>query len=59
MRKEFYASEASFTLIELLIVIGILSVLVAAVVVVLNPAQLCAGTGWKATPGHLFIESGY
>ena len=35
-------SVSSFTLIELLIVIGILAVLVAAVVVVLNPAQLLA-----------------
>ena len=35
-------SASSFTLIELLIVIGILAVLVAAVVVVLNPAQLLA-----------------
>ena len=33
---------SSFTLIELLIVIGILAILVAAVVVVLNPAQLLA-----------------
>lgn len=35
-------SGSSFTLIELLIVIGILAVLVAAVVVTLNPAQLLA-----------------
>ena len=35
-------SQKSFTLIELLIVIGILAVLVAAIVVVLNPAQLLA-----------------
>ena len=35
-------SASSFTLIELLIVIGILAILVAAVVVVLNPAQLLA-----------------
>ncbi|MFA6495055.1 MAG: type II secretion system protein, partial [Candidatus Paceibacterota bacterium] len=32
----------SFTLIELLIVIGILAVLVAAIVITLNPAQLLA-----------------
>ena len=32
----------SFTLVELLIVIGILAILVAAIVVVLNPAQLLA-----------------
>ncbi len=36
------ALEESFTLIELLIVIGILAVLVAAVVVTLNPSQLLA-----------------
>ena len=35
-------SASSFTLIELLIVIGILAILVAAVVVVLDPAQLLA-----------------
>ena len=35
-------SQKSFTLIELLIVIGILAILVAVVVVVLNPAQLFA-----------------
>ncbi len=35
-------STNSFTLIELLIVIGILAILVAAVVVVLNPTQLLA-----------------
>ena len=35
-------SQESFTLIELLIVIGILAVLVSAVVVTLNPAQLLA-----------------
>jgi prepilin-type N-terminal cleavage/methylation domain-containing protein len=35
-------TEGSFTLIELLIVIGILAILVAAVVVTLNPAQLLA-----------------
>ena len=34
--------EKGFTLVELLIVIGILAVLTAAVVVVLNPAQLLA-----------------
>ncbi|MFA6494844.1 MAG: type II secretion system protein, partial [Candidatus Paceibacterota bacterium] len=32
----------SFTLIELLIVIGILAILVAAIVITLNPAQLLA-----------------
>ncbi|MFA6495288.1 MAG: FISUMP domain-containing protein [Candidatus Paceibacterota bacterium] len=36
------SSPKSFTLIELLIVIGILAVLVAAVVVVLNPSELLA-----------------
>ena len=36
------STNNSFTLIELLIVIGILAILVAAVVVVLNPAQLLA-----------------
>jgi len=35
-------TKKGFTLIELLIVIGILAILVAAVVVVLNPAQLLA-----------------
>ncbi|MFA6994352.1 MAG: type II secretion system protein, partial [Candidatus Paceibacterota bacterium] len=34
------SSPRSFTLIELLIVIGILAVLVAAIVITLNPAQL-------------------
>jgi formylglycine-generating enzyme required for sulfatase activity/Tfp pilus assembly protein PilE len=34
--------ESSFTLVELLVVIGILAILTAAVVVVLNPAQLIA-----------------
>ena len=34
--------KKGFTLVELLIVIGILAILVAAVVVVLNPAQLLA-----------------
>ncbi|MFA6994017.1 MAG: type II secretion system protein, partial [Candidatus Paceibacterota bacterium] len=33
-------SVSSFTLIELLIVIGILAILVAAIVITLNPAQL-------------------
>ena len=36
------SNTKSFTLIELLIVIGILAILVAAVVVTLNPAQLLA-----------------
>ena len=36
------SDQKSFTLIELLIVIGILAILVAAVVVTLNPAQLLA-----------------
>ncbi|MFA6994679.1 MAG: type II secretion system protein, partial [Candidatus Paceibacterota bacterium] len=36
------SSPKSFTLIELLIVIGILAVLVAAIVITLNPAQLLA-----------------
>jgi uncharacterized protein (TIGR02145 family)/prepilin-type N-terminal cleavage/methylation domain-containing protein len=36
------SDQKSFTLIELLIVIGILAVLVAAIVVTLNPAQLLA-----------------
>ena len=35
-------SSESFTLIELLIVIGILAILVAAVIITLNPAQLLA-----------------
>ncbi|MFA6495467.1 MAG: type II secretion system protein, partial [Candidatus Paceibacterota bacterium] len=34
------SENKSFTLIELLIVIGILAVLVAAIVITLNPAQL-------------------
>ena len=34
--------QSSFTLIELLIVIGILAILVASVIVILNPAQLLA-----------------
>ncbi len=37
-----FTSDNGFTLIELLIVIGILAILVAAVVVVLNPSQLLA-----------------
>ncbi|MFA6994699.1 MAG: type II secretion system protein, partial [Candidatus Paceibacterota bacterium] len=36
------SGQKSFTLIELLIVIGILAVLVAAIVITLNPAQLLA-----------------
>jgi len=36
------SDQKSFTLIELLIVIGILAILVAAIVVTLNPAQLLA-----------------
>ena len=42
MAAKNFSSQQSFTLIELLIVIGILAVLVAAVVVALNPAQLLA-----------------
>jgi len=40
--KRSVATEGSFTLIELLIVIGILAVLVAAIIITLNPAQLLA-----------------
>ncbi len=40
--RSFQRDTPSFTLIELLIVIGILAVLVAAVVLTLNPAQLLA-----------------
>ena len=42
IRFASFALNNSFTLIELLIVIGILAVLVASVVVVLNPTQLLA-----------------
>jgi type II secretory pathway pseudopilin PulG len=35
-----YRSKDSFTLVELLVVIGILAILTAAVVIVLNPAEL-------------------
>lgn len=35
-----YRGTASFTLVELLVVIGILAILTAAVVIVLNPAEL-------------------
>ncbi|MFA7202022.1 MAG: type II secretion system protein, partial [Candidatus Paceibacterota bacterium] len=38
--KRFIRSKSSFTLIELLIVIGILAILTAAVVLVLNPTEL-------------------
>jgi type II secretory pathway pseudopilin PulG len=36
----YHASRDSFTLVELLVVIGILAILTAAVVIVLNPAEL-------------------
>jgi len=42
IRRSFFYNQHSFTLVELLIVIGILAILVAAIVVVLNPAQLLA-----------------
>jgi prepilin-type N-terminal cleavage/methylation domain-containing protein len=35
----FLKKQNSFTLVELLIVIGILAILTAAVVIVLNPAE--------------------
>jgi type II secretory pathway pseudopilin PulG len=41
MRQPFsYRDTQSFTLVELLVVIGILAILTAAVVIVLNPAEL-------------------
>lgn len=39
MNKKF-SDTASFTLVELLVVIGILAILTAAVVIILNPAEL-------------------
>lgn len=39
MRVQHIKSTASFTLVELLIVIGVLAVLTAAVVVIMNPAE--------------------
>ncbi|MFA7201893.1 MAG: type II secretion system protein, partial [Candidatus Paceibacterota bacterium] len=39
-KKPRNQSTSSFTLIELLIVIGILAILTAAVVIVLNPTEL-------------------
>jgi type II secretory pathway pseudopilin PulG len=39
-QNNFFKTEDSFTLVELLIVIGILAILTAAVVIVLNPAEL-------------------
>ena len=41
-KEENFMAKKGFTLLELLIVIGILAILTAAVVVVLNPAQLLA-----------------
>jgi type II secretory pathway pseudopilin PulG len=38
--SSYYRSKDSFTLVELLVVIGILAILTAAVVIVLNPAEL-------------------
>jgi type II secretory pathway pseudopilin PulG len=38
--NKFLKTEDSFTLVELLVVIGILAILTAAVVIVLNPAEL-------------------
>jgi type II secretory pathway pseudopilin PulG len=38
--SSYYSSKDSFTLVELLVVIGILAILTAAVVIVLNPAEL-------------------
>jgi type II secretory pathway pseudopilin PulG len=39
-QSKFFKTEDSFTLVELLVVIGILAILTAAVVIVLNPAEL-------------------
>jgi type II secretory pathway pseudopilin PulG len=39
-RDNLFKIESSFTLVELLVVIGILAILTAAVVIVLNPAEL-------------------
>jgi type II secretory pathway pseudopilin PulG len=39
-RNNFLTNKDSFTLVELLVVIGILAILTAAVVIVLNPAEL-------------------
>ena len=38
--KQLNKNEASFTLLELLIVIGILAILVTTVTIILNPAEL-------------------
>jgi type II secretory pathway pseudopilin PulG len=39
-QNKFFKIQDSFTLVELLVVIGILAILTAAVVIVLNPAEL-------------------
>jgi type II secretory pathway pseudopilin PulG len=38
--NSYYSGKDSFTLVELLVVIGILAILTAAVVIILNPAEL-------------------
>lgn len=57
IKSSFFKTQRSFTLVELLVVVGIIAILMTALLVTINPFQRFAGVRNTARQAHLMTIS--